>query len=174
MGGQIDVRSRVGEGSTFSFTCALASASEADVPQPERRRARRGARFTGHVLVVDDNAVNRLLASKVVQSLGCTFECAQNGAEALEKLKQGRFDLVLMDCSMPVMDGFEATRKIRTTSGLEELPVVALTAYVLADDRARCKEAGMDDYIAKPIRLSELERALGRYLKETPEESSAA
>jgi PAS domain S-box-containing protein len=122
---------------------------------------------SGHlrILLVEDNAVNQLLAVRLLEKSGHTVAVAGNGKEALATLEKQSFDLVLMDVQMPEMDGFEATAAIR---GLEKesgnhLPIIAMTAHAMVGDRERCIEAGMDDYITKPIRTEELIEVLARY-----------
>jgi len=116
------------------------------------------------VLLVEDNAVNRKLATALLEKHGYSAATAQNGKEALEILEGERFDLILMDVQMPVMDGLEATRLIRAkeraTGG--HIPIVALTAHAMKGDRERCLAAGADDYVAKPIRIADVIAAMGR------------
>ncbi|WP_248919237.1 hybrid sensor histidine kinase/response regulator [Pseudomonas entomophila] len=119
-----------------------------EVPASRERRAR--------ILLVEDNPVNQLVAKGMLAKLGCQVQVAAHGAEALELLEQERFDLVLMDCNMPVMDGYEASRRIRQSGRWPELPIVALTANAMPEERERCRAAGMNDYLAKPFRREEL------------------
>ncbi|AZL67685.1 hybrid sensor histidine kinase/response regulator [Pseudomonas oryziphila] len=127
---------------------------EANAPLPhevslaQERRAR--------ILLVEDNPVNQLVAKGLLGKLGCQVQVAAQGAEALEFLEQETFDLVLMDCNMPVMDGYEASRRIRQSGRWPELPIVALTANAMPEERERCRAAGMNDYLAKPFRREEL------------------
>ncbi len=115
-----------------------------------------------HVLLVEDNVINRKIASKMLEKLGVRLAVAENGAEAITATHGSRFDLVLMDCQMPEVDGFDATRAIRAreAGGDVHLPIVALTAHALPGDRERCLAAGMDDYLTKPVRLEDLARTL--------------
>ncbi|MBL4634300.1 MAG: response regulator [Kofleriaceae bacterium] len=116
------------------------------------------------VLIVEDNLVNQMVARRLVEKFGCTVDIANNGLEAIEKIQNTKFDMVFMDCQMPVMDGFEATRLIRTEiEGGSELPIVAMTANALAGDRERCLRAGMNEYIAKPVRKSNVADALKEF-----------
>ena len=108
------------------------------------------------VLLVEDNPVNQLVAKGMLAKLGCRVEVALQGAEALSLLEGQAFDLVLMDCNMPVMDGYEASRRIRQDGRWRDLPIVALTANAMPEERERCRAAGMDDYLAKPFRREEL------------------
>ena len=123
---------------------------------PERRR--------GRVLVAEDDAVNRKVAAGILGGLGYVVQFATNGAEAVAAVATSRFDLVLMDCQMPVMDGYEATERIRAAEQhRRRTPIVALTASALQSDRQRCLDAGMDDHLAKPIRRQELAAVLERF-----------
>jgi len=117
--------------------------------------------------VVDDNAINRLIVVEMLKRLGVQVEQAEHGEEALARLDAGRFDLVLMDCLMPRLDGPAATRIWRERErsiACPRTPIVALTANAMAEDRARCMEAGMDDLIAKPIQLPVLTSLLAEHL----------
>jgi len=119
------------------------------------------------VLIVEDNAVNQLVTEELVHSLGFEVVVADNGVTALEALTVGGIDLVLMDCQMPVMDGFQATRELRkreAASGALRLPIIALTANAVKGDRELCLAAGMDDYLSKPVDPHLLEIILLEYL----------
>jgi len=113
------------------------------------------------VLVVEDNAVNRTVLSRLLQAVGCTIVTASDGSEALELLSSQTFDIVLMDVQMPVMDGLTATRLLRKRPGPEsKLPVIALTANVFAEDKQKCIDAGMDGFVGKPINPTALLTAI--------------
>jgi two-component system, sensor histidine kinase and response regulator len=117
---------------------------------------------------VEDNPVNQRVAQRILQKLSADVTIANNGAEALERIAAGSFDAVLMDCQMPVMDGFTATQRIRELEsgrGAKRLPIIALTANVMSEDRERCIAAGMDAHLGKPIEPAQLIDALSRYLK---------
>jgi len=120
----------------------------------------------GHVLVAEDNMVNQRAAARMLEVLGCTVDVVNNGREALDKLKAVDYDLVLMDCQMPEMDGYEATREIRRRESGSggHTTVVAMTAHALAGDREKCFEAGMDDFVAKPIRKELVAEVIDRHL----------
>jgi two-component system sensor histidine kinase/response regulator len=116
------------------------------------------------VLLVEDNRMNQEVALHFLRRAGVNVEVASHGGEALERLAQSTYDAVLMDCQMPVMDGYEATRRIRALPGLSQLPIIAMTANALEGDRERSLEAGMDDHLSKPIDVNHLYQALGRWL----------
>ncbi|AGE25084.1 putative two-component system sensor kinase [Pseudomonas fluorescens BRIP34879] len=120
------------------------------------------------ILLVEDNPVNQLVAKGMLAKLGCEVIVAAHGGEALRFLEEQRFDMVLMDCNMPVMDGYEASRQIRRSGRWPDLPIVALTANALSEERERCRAAGMDDYLAKPFRREELNALLDLWVPEAP------
>src|SRR5439155_21733542 len=139
--------------------------------------------FDARVLVVEDNAVNQDVATGLLKNMGCTVMTASNGRRAVQLFVQERFDLILMDCEMPVMDGFDATKRIRdierAMSGLRDgdvsrshTPIVALTAHALAEVRERCLKAEMDDFLVKPYDEAQIADMLGRWL--TPRTFRAA
>jgi signal transduction histidine kinase/CheY-like chemotaxis protein/HPt (histidine-containing phosphotransfer) domain-containing protein len=124
--------------------------------------------LAGLVLLVEDNPVNQEVASEMIRSLGCEVHLAEDGVQALEILSNGRYDAVLMDCQMPRMDGFEATRALRAREGdRARTPIVALTANVMEGDREACLAAGMDDYLPKPFDRTQLRATLRRWLPQT-------
>jgi PAS domain S-box-containing protein len=168
MGGEVGVDSRPGEGSTFWFTarvgCSGQLAAPAGEPGPDALPLPAGAAPGAvRVLVVDDNEVNLLIAREMLRSAGLSVETADNGAQALSRLGETPFDVVLMDMQMPVMDGLEATRQIRQLPGLQRLPVLAMTANAMAVDRERCLQAGMDDVLVKPLAPADLIAAVQRW-----------
>ncbi len=122
------------------------------------------------VLLAEDNPVNQKLAVRLLQKLGVEVQVAVNGADALRALREADFDVVLMDCQMPEMDGYEATRRLRSVAGAvrnPDIPVIALTAHALATDRSKCLAAGMNDYLTKPISPTQLHQCLVRALPAT-------
>ncbi len=122
---------------------------------------------TGHVLIVEDNPVNRTVAMRVVSLIGVSVEVAEHGKEALDKLSVGKFDLVLMDCQMPVMDGYTATRTQRTLEDeykLGRIPIIAMTANAMVGDREKCLASGMDDYLTKPLNRGLLEQTMRKWM----------
>jgi CheY-like chemotaxis protein len=119
------------------------------------------------ILLAEDNVVNEKVASRTLQKLGYRVDAVVNGREAVTAWETGRYDLILMDCQMPVLDGYEATREIRSREqGLRHIPIVALTAHAMKDDDLKCKAAGMDDHITKPIDRERLALCLERHLGE--------
>jgi CheY-like chemotaxis protein len=160
MGGEIGCESMPGQGSLFWFTVPTTRAAA-----PAVSEARVTGGLSGHVLVVEDNAVNRMLIGAYLEEFGLSFEMVANGAEALARLVAKTYDLVLMDIMMPELNGIEATRRIRELDGpVAEVPVVALTAHAMKGDREDYLAAGMDGYVSKPIRGRELFAALRPYL----------
>ena len=129
-----------------------------------------------HVLVVEDSPVNQIVITQNLRVLGCHTIVAENGRECLARFREERFDMIFMDCQMPEMDGYEATRAIRTLEQEEarpRTPIVAVTAHAMPDDREKCLNAGMDDYIAKPIPEGALRDALVRWVARAPLEKPA-
>ena len=160
MDGELQVISTRGMGSTFIFSASLPEAVD-DNDQDRIAFKDTLPSFDLRVLVVDDNRVNRVIATKMLARLGCSSVEAVDGREAVDLCLRDDFDLVLMDCSMPVLDGFEATRLIRgANDDRSRTPILAMTAYAMKQDRQRCIEAGMDGYLAKPVELSKLSQAI--------------
>jgi CheY-like chemotaxis protein/HPt (histidine-containing phosphotransfer) domain-containing protein len=129
------------------------------------------ARISGLVLLVEDNPVNQEVAREMLESFGCRVHVAEDGEQGLALLANGRYDAILMDCQMPRMDGFEATRTLRErerTSGAPRVPVIALTANAMTGDRDECLAAGMDDYLSKPFTSTQLLLTLSRWLPAAP------
>ena len=166
MGGRIDVKSEPGRGSIFSFTvvcervgdkdnAAAGAAGESDAV-PDLSGAR--------ILVVEDDEVNQIVAQGVLEAGGAVVSIASNGREALELVQPGKFDVVLMDLQMPDMDGIETTRKLRENPALAGLPIIAMTASAMAGDRERLLEAGMNDYVAKPVRVAAVYATVSKWL----------
>jgi CheY-like chemotaxis protein len=131
------------------------------------------ANFAISVLLVEDNPVNQRVATRILEKLGCTVDLAEDGTKALEMFHH-KYDVILMDCQMPVMDGFEATRNIRAqeaTLGGKNL-IIALTANTIEGDKRKCIEAGMDDFIPKPVTMNALQELLSKYFNHQQEQVS--
>ena len=179
MGGELEVESLPGEGTVFRFALPLrrapGSAVVAPTPPPDAVAASpelQHARFlSGRVLLVEDNSVNRMVGTAMLESMGLTVVAAEDGEEALAVLSRTTVALVLMDCQMPVMDGYEAThrlREIERLTGAPRLPVIALTANALSGDVERCLAAGMDAHLAKPFLISQLRALIEHWLAAIP------
>lgn len=170
MGGDAGVESVLGEGARFWFRIRVDAAGDGEA-SPCGGEANLPAALEilrGQVLVVEDNLTNRKVVAALLEKLGLDPVCVTNGREALDFLQQGaRPALILMDIQMPVMDGLEATRQIRAWeagNGLSRLPIAALTANAFAEDSRKCREAGMDDFLAKPVNLAALKALMMRWL----------
>ena len=174
MGGELGVDSAPGRGSTFWFEVDLAAGAEAAV---ETGAGADAAALAGHILVADDAPANRELVTAILGGLGLKVDAVRDGAEAVQAMQTGAYDLVLMDVHMPVMDGLAATREIRRMQAApgaspgRRTPILALTANVQTDQVERCREAGMDDHLAKPIQIPALVAALSLWL--APDEAEA-
>ena len=165
MGGDMAVESEVEVGTTFSFCVTAGKALETvAVTAPAEFRA--SASIKGRVLLAEDDEVTQFAVRNLLEKAGCTVRVACNGKEAFDLLREEDFDVVFMDIQMPVMDGVEATRLIRTSATPEakrSIPIVALTAYAMAGDREKFLAAGMNAYLGKPVRLAELQDTLTRW-----------
>jgi PAS domain S-box-containing protein len=169
MGGNINVESEYGHGSLFRVTLRLTrGASDELKTGKSAERSMTLPALNARILLVEDNLINQEVALHMLESLSCDITLAADGIEALTLMEKQHFDLVLMDCQMPRMDGYEATRILRKREAEEEhngrIPVIALTANAMNFDQQRCLEAGMDDYISKPLTLEHLANTMARFL----------
>jgi two-component system sensor histidine kinase/response regulator len=176
MGGETGVESTVGVGSTFWFTACLQHAHKVQAtppPQGQRLDAESllQSRYTGaSVLLVEDNPINLEVSLELLHKVGLAVDTAENGTIAVEKVRNNRYDVVLMDMQMPEMDGLTATKLIRKLPNTSALPILAMTANAFAEDRSYCLEAGMDDFVAKPVVPAVLYSALLLWLQRTKPE----
>ncbi|WP_051286926.1 PAS domain-containing hybrid sensor histidine kinase/response regulator [Algoriphagus mannitolivorans] len=172
MGGELRIESELGKGSEFSFTVLVRRVeaqeeTQEHVPLSWKDVKEMGAEFPLKILLAEDNELNRQLMTLMFEQLGFQFEIAVNGLEALEKVKENEFDVVLMDVQMPVMNGLETTRKIRELGNRDELIIIGLSANVFEEDQNSALKAGMNDYLTKPIRLAALADKLEYYFRKT-------
>jgi signal transduction histidine kinase/CheY-like chemotaxis protein len=170
MGGDLRCASSPGQGSVFEFTLPLQACPEpaAEPPRPVAAISQPLPQLQGRVLLVDDSAVNLLVASSMLERCGLQVDQADNGREALRRLQGQAYGLVLMDCQMPEMDGFAATQAWRhheAAEGLARTPIVALTASAVGGDHHRCLDVGMDGYLVKPFEMDELLQVVQRHLR---------
>jgi CheY-like chemotaxis protein len=170
MGGSITVSSEIGVGSRFCARLPLryeivgtAIAKPSQLPQMQPRADTENRPC---ILVVEDNEVNQLVSKAMLERLHCEVTLVNNGVEAIDAFSSRRFDLILMDCNMPVMDGFEATRQIRALEqekNLSPVPIVALTAHALDHIKQECFAAGMDGHLSKPFDVAQLDKILQQF-----------
>ena len=182
MGGRVGVDSRIAHGSTFWLELTLKRAADpapapaladpADAVAPPAAAPAGDAVASAHILLVEDDAVNQMVLAAMLEQLGCRVDIVDDGEAACDAAARTRYDMVFMDCHMPVMDGFDAARRIRDGEARGDgrhTPIVALTALALAGDRERCLSAGMDDYMTKPVRAATLAAAVQRWAGADPD-----
>ncbi|MGZ5818959.1 MAG: ATP-binding protein [Burkholderiaceae bacterium] len=171
MGGNISVSSKLGQGSSFAFTLSLPYSGKSisqnivsvSAPEPDTS----SAAFNGiRILVAEDNKANQIVITHMLKALGSVADVASDGQQAIDMHAANRYDLILMDCQMPTMDGFDATSRIRASEGkTKNTPIIALTAHALQENRDKCIKAGMNDFISKPVGPATLQYTLMRWLK---------
>ena len=171
MQGELTFRSEVGEGTTFYVDLPIAPHSASpgvlDEPTSSRRQMASDQLLDAEVLLAEDNLVNQKVAVRMLEKLGCRVQVASDGKQVLTKLETRTFDVIVMDCQMPTMDGFAATREIRKRErqdGLTCIPIVALTANAMRSDEQACYDAGMNSWVTKPVKLAELKQVLQQAL----------
>ena len=160
MGGRIRLDSQLDKGSTFTFTLILEPGEAIEKPKQATERVGHSPISELKVLVAEDNPTNQMVVSAMLKRLGYEFDICNNGEEAIHALNKNQYDMVLMDCQMPVLDGFAATEQIRMNPDWNDLPIIALTAGATDKEQKQCFEAGMNDFLSKPITIDVLEKSL--------------
>jgi|GEM_PF-2816613 len=170
IGGELTFSSSAGKGTSFKFTTILQFIEKDHTAETAPRILSQSIRKPGQkkILIVEDCEMNREVATGYVQSIGYEYESVSNGQSALKALKKEKFALVLTDCNMPEMDGYQLTHHLRKTFSALELPVIAMTAYTTPEDIRKCLKAGMNDHLSKPIQFTNFRATLGKWLKENP------
>jgi PAS domain S-box-containing protein len=176
MHGEVGVESRQNVGTTFWFTAEFGISNATTQQLPQIDLATIAVESSNkRILLAEDNVVNQKVACRHLEKLGYRVEVAENGQAAFDAWMSGNYDLILMDCQMPLLDGFQATRRIRDAeSGASRIPIVALTAHAMKGVDEECRAAGMDDYLSKPIDRNDLKRCMDRWLAEPKRESEAS
>ena len=164
MGGTLHAQSETGKGSCFTLEIPLPYSNTCPPTEETPSMPKPWMEKKPHVLLVEDNSINQTVIEAMLRSLGYRVSLASDGAHAVSSVEQGQFDAVLMDCRLPTLDGYEATRRIRQFHGTDQLPIIALTANALQGDREACLQAGMNDYLAKPFKRTQLQQTLERWL----------
>lgn len=170
MDGILDVKSMVGEGHSFTLTLRIPIENDSEnnmaIDFPTEDDFNRLNLHGKAILIAEDNVLNQMILSELIAPTGATVIIANNGREAVEIVEREHVDLVFMDMQMPVMDGLQATRVIRTFKARENLPIVAVSANAMKEDKTEGFDVGMDDYITKPIELVQLYKSLGVFIKQ--------
>jgi len=172
MGGEIAVTSEPEHGTCFWFTVSLEVPVDQETAlvnyrQEQQEFDSKSSQYNCRVLLAEDNITNQIVAEGMLELFGCRVDLAVNGKEACQAVKDHKYDIILMDCQMPELDGYSATGKIREfekQTGASRTPIVALTAHAMGGDRERCLAAGMDDYLSKPLHPNQLQDVLEKWL----------
>ena len=173
MHGTVDLKSSLGKGSTFSLTLTLKLGQSTDLPIQHEAHAEILKR-SAHVLLVEDNKLNQEVAREILEEFNFIVHIANNGQEACTMMDSNRYEIILMDLQMPVMNGLEATRTIRRMPGGAEIPIIAMTANAMEEDRDRCKKAGMSGFLSKPVEIVDLVSTLYKWIPEAEDETITA
>ncbi|MCF6173979.1 MAG: response regulator, partial [Campylobacteraceae bacterium] len=166
LGGELKVQSEVGKGSKFYFDIPAQKSSKISKKDEEKVPKRIYLEFDYHILLVEDNHANQIFMKVLLKKFGVTIDIASNGVEAIEKFKTNSYDIILMDENMPIMNGIEAAKKIRKIEereNLDHIIIVALTANALNGDKDRFIQAGMDEYLSKPLNIQMMADILQKY-----------
>lgn len=169
MEGEIKVESKIGEGTTFIFNSSFALTDDASIPNQQIERLSMFSKFNGiSILMAEDNPINQFVAMKILKNWNISVDIAENGLEAFEKLKAKNYNLILMDTHMPIMNGIEATRKIRTElpEGKKNIPIISFSASVIENEKREAWEAGVSDFIEKPFDPKSLHNKIYRLIGE--------
>ena len=174
MGGKISITSQEGKGSQFTASIPLRFDTDLSnvtlIQQPETPTLQTSTTNHCRVLLVEDNEVNQIISKAILKQLGCEITLANDGQEAIEAFSSAPFDLILMDCNMPVMDGFEATQQIRNLEHQQNIttpiPIIALTAHAFDEIKQQCLDAGMNEYLSKPFDKHQLAKLINQLLPE--------
>ena len=162
-----------GKHSASSNEASTASAQKPSEPAKLRIDPNLSQRIPLKILLTEDNMINQKVATRILDRMGYRADVAANGLESIDCLRRQNYDVVLMDVQMPVMDGLEASRRIRQSDDLNNLYIIAMTANAMAGDREKCIDAGMNDYVTKPIRIEQLQAALEKFGKIRKERASS-
>jgi len=172
MKGELWFESEAGVGTTFFFEFSVESIDIKNTALIEDENQNQNSKESLQILIAEDNKLNQVLAVKFIEKLGHKTEIADNGEIAIQKLKENHFDVIFMDMQMPIMDGIEAIKKIVEIWGKKRPRIIAMTVNVMPEDKNKCYDAGMDDFVAKPIIKQELALALSKCRKITPMQTS--
>ncbi len=165
LGGSISVESQVNSGSIFTIAIPMQAREAHVLPQSQANKSDDTPRWSAKALIVEDNAVNQIITRTLLEKHGITVEIVENGQLAVEKCSENKFDIIFMDCQMPVLDGYQATQAIRAELTNEKTPIIAITANAMPEQRKMCFDAGMNDRIEKPIKQTVVLEMLHKYLK---------